>query len=268
MPEEGVPLMPKEHVLSRKEIARMARLFVKNGVRKVRLTGGEPTIRRDLVEIVCESTVTLQTVRADRDTTADISKLGVDSIGITSNAIALKRKLPALVEAGLTHLNISLDTLDPFKYELMTRRRGWETVKETIAAAERYEGLKVKINCVVIRGLNDLEVPDFVELTRLRNITVRFIEYMPFEDNRWSTAKLVPATELIDRTRQRFGTLEKLLDPASDTTRTWRVPGHRGTFGMISSMTDHFCGGCSRLRVGADGGMKVGTNTLAIEYDF
>lgn len=107
MPEEGAPLSPKENLLSTEEIVRIASLFVANGVRKIRLTGGEPTIRKDLLDIVSR-----------------LSALGLDSLGMTSNGIALSRKLPDLVKAGLTGLNVSLDTLDPHKFELMTRRRG------------------------------------------------------------------------------------------------------------------------------------------------
>ena len=170
MPEHGVPLLPSEHRLTADEIDRVARVFVRNGIRKIRLTGGEPTIRPDLVEIVERISMNRQA--------------GLTSLGLTSNGIALKRKLPALVNAGLSHLNLSLDTLDPFKYELMTRRRGFERVVESLELAQSLKprGLRqTKINVVVIRGVNDQEVVDFVNLTRDMDITVRFIEYMPFE---------------------------------------------------------------------------------------
>ncbi|GAA5975395.1 hypothetical protein JCM10908_005148 [Rhodotorula pacifica] len=244
MPEQGVPLMPNENRLTVDEIDRVARVFVRHGVRKIRLTGGEPTVRRDLVEIVERLNTNSQ----------------LESLGLTSNGIALKRKLPALVAAGLTHLNLSLDTLDPFKYELMTRRRGFERVLESLELAQKLKerGLRqTKINMVVIRGVNDHEVPDFVQLTRDQDITVRFIEYMPFEDNRWSTQKLVPSSTLLSHLETLHPNLLKLRDATSDTTRAYAVPGWRGSFGFISSMTDHFCGTCSRLRIGADGGVKV-----------
>lgn len=158
------------------ELLRVARTMVRNGVKKVRLTGGEPTLRKDVVEVVRG----LQ----------ELADEGLESIGMTSNGIALRRKLPTLVDAGLTSLNLSLDTLDPFKFELITRRRGHETV---MAALETALGLirprgsttpgldSVKLNAVVIRGVNDGEILDFVELTRDKNVEVRFIEYMPFE---------------------------------------------------------------------------------------
>ncbi|BGP46974.1 hypothetical protein JCM10450v2_002826 [Rhodotorula kratochvilovae] len=244
MPEQGVPLLPKDHLLTTDEVDRIARVFVHHGVTKIRLTGGEPTIRRDIIDVV-----------------ERLGRLPLTSLGMTSNGIALKRKLPALVAAGLTHLNLSLDTLDPLKYELMTRRRGFDAVMDALEVAKglKSQGLRTKLNVVVIRGLNDMEVPQFVELTRDSDITVRFIEYMPFEDNRWSTAKLVPSSSLLATLQSLHAStgISKLADPLSDTTRAYRVPGWKGNFGFISSMTDHFCGGCSRLRVGADGGVKV-----------
>ncbi|KAK4050943.1 hypothetical protein OIO90_004919 [Microbotryomycetes sp. JL221] len=245
MPEQGVPLMPKEHHLTTDEIERVAKMFVAHGVSKIRLTGGEPTVRKDLVDVV-----------------GRLGRLPLASLGMTSNGIALKRKLPALVEAGLTHLNISLDTLDPFKYELMTRRRGFQAVMDSVdlaleLRAARRQLLKVKLNVVVINGVNDKEVASFVEMTRDKDLTIRFIEYMPFEDNKWSTSKLVPSSELVKRLEAVHPQLEKLMDPKGDTTRSYRVPGYKGTIGFISSMSNHFCGECSRLRVGADGGVKV-----------
>ncbi|GAA5881376.1 hypothetical protein JCM3774_002538 [Rhodotorula dairenensis] len=244
MPEHGVPLLPNDARLSVDEIDRVARVFVQHGVRKIRLTGGEPTVRPDLVDIVRRLARNPQ----------------LESLGITSNGIALKRKLGPLVDAGLTHLNLSLDTLDPFKYELMTRRRGFDRVLEALDLAQslKPKGLRqTKLNVVVIRGVNDHEVPDFVNLTRDSDITVRFIEYMPFEDNRWSTQKLVPSASLLAHLETLHPKLVKLRDAESDTTRAYAVPGYKGSFGFISSMTDHFCGSCSRLRIGADGGVKV-----------
>lgn len=199
MPEQGVPLLPKDHLLTTDEIERLAKMFVDAGVKKIRLTGGEPTVRKDVVDVVGACIPPSSSQCAHHSLPARLGKLGLSSLGMTSNGIALKRKLPDLVAAGLTHLNISLDTLDTFQYELITRRRGFERVMEALELAEQFPSLTVKINCVVIRGrlavaasirlsltcalsgLNDHEVPAFVELTRNRKIIVRFIEYMPFE---------------------------------------------------------------------------------------
>lgn len=184
---------------------------------------------------------------------------------MTSNGIALSRKLPGLLQAGLTSLNISLDTLDEHKFELMTRRRGHTTVLGAIHQASTLlsnetRGLhSLKVNVVVIGNVNDAEVPAFVELTRHLPIAVRFIEYMPFSDNRWTDSKLVPSASLLDRIRASHpsSALQPIKPKLSDTTREYRIDGFKGTFGFISSMTDHFCAGCSRLRITATGGMKV-----------
>jgi len=182
MPSEGIDLTPNQKLLTSEEIIRVARLFVTQGVTKIRLTGGEPTVRKDCVELVEE----LGKLRGS----------GLKEIAMTSNGIALWRKLDRMVEGGLTHLNLSLDTLDPFKYQIITRRMGmrpllifriWmlilglEMVLKTIDRALELGISPVKLNCVVIKNLNDIEVLDFVELTRDKPIEVRFIEFMPFD---------------------------------------------------------------------------------------
>jgi cyclic pyranopterin phosphate synthase len=124
-----------------------------------------------------------------------------------------------------------------------------------------------------VTGLNDLEVPDFVELSKKENLAIRFIEYMPFEKNRWSTQKLVSSSDLLSRVESHYSAfdtpIDKVQDSPSDTTRAYRVRGYEGTFGFISSMTNHFCGTCSRLRVGADGGVKVSpSEILSINFSY
>lgn len=163
MPAEGVELAPKEDMLTTDEIVRLASLFVRNGTTKIRLTGGEPTLRPDLVPLL--------------ERLGALKPLGLRRIGMTSNGLALRRKLPDLVRAGLTDLNISLDTLDEHKFELMTRRRGHGHVMATLdAALDVLPVGSVKLNVVVIRGLNDDEAPSFAALARDRPVTVRFIE--------------------------------------------------------------------------------------------
>ena len=261
MPSEGAPLSPKEHLLSTDEIIRLASIFVeRGGVRKIRLTGGEPTIRRDLAEVISRLA----------------ALTGVESIGMTSNGIALGRKLKELVDSGLTGLNISLDTLDEHKFELMTRRRGHSAVLSAIKQAadllppaadpSKPHLHSLKLNVVIISALNSDEVTQFVELTRELPISVRFIEYMPFDGNRWSTQKLVPSADLLARISANYPAteLEAVQPGVSDTARIYRIKGYKGSFGFISSMTDHFCSGCSRLRIAADGRMKVGFCTREV----
>lgn len=169
MPLEGVPLTPKQELLSSQEVDRLASLFVQQGVNKIRLTGGEPTVRKDLPEIVASL--------------SNLRQKGLKQIGMTTNGLTLSRHLPHLIASGLTHLNVSLDTLDPFKFELMTRTpaQGIEKVLKGIEAALALGVPEVKINVVVIRGLNDQkDVLDFVDWASDKRMTVRFIEVSAF----------------------------------------------------------------------------------------
>lgn len=243
MPEDGVELQPEEKLLSTDEIVRLARTFVQEGVTKIRLTGGEPTVRRDIVDLVTRL--------------GQLRQYGLRELAMTSNGIALKRKLPILVKAGLTHLNLSLDTLDPWRYQLMARRKGLNAVLETIDLAIELGVQPLKINCVVIKGLNDSEIIDFVEFTRTRPVEVRFIEYMPFDGNRWHKDKMVSYKDMLTRIHSEFPTFSKVDDHKNDTSKGWQVPGHVGKVGFITSMTNHFCGSCNRLRVTSDGNLKV-----------
>lgn len=169
----------------------------------------------------------------------------------------------------------SLDTLDPFKFEFMTRRRGHDAVLRTLDLALQSTALQsVKLNVVVIKGLNDAEIVDFVEMTKDKAMSVRFIEFMPFSGmsavtqssqyendriigNKWDKQKMVSSDELLRRLSSHYGHVERVSDEANDTARTWKIPGYRGTFGFISSMSDHFCSTCNRLRITADGQIKV-----------
>lgn len=243
MPEEGVELQPSNQMLTSDEIVRVAKTFVAQGVTKIRLTGGEPTVRPDILSLV--------------ERLGALQPLGLKQLAMTSNGIALKRKLPALIAAGLTHLNLSLDTLDPFQFQLITRRKGLQTVLDTIEIALKLRMQPLKINCVIIRGVNDSELCDFVGFTKDRNVEVRFIEYMPFDGNKWNKQKLVSYIEMLDVIRARFPEFRKLADSENDTSKAWHVPGHAGRIGFITSMTNHFCDSCNRLRVTSDGNLKV-----------
>ncbi|KAJ7040338.1 molybdenum cofactor biosynthesis prote [Mycena alexandri] len=242
MPSEGIELSPSENILTNEEILRLAGLFVRSGVTKIRLTGGEPTVRKGISEII-----------------AGINELrpyGLKSIGMTSNGLSLHRRLPELIANGLTHLNLSLDTLDEFRFEIMTRRRGLHAVLRTLDAALASLPF-VKLNVVVVKGLNDSEVLDFVEMTKDKPISVRFIEFMPFTGNKWDVKKMVPSSELLRVISDRHSDVVRAPDELNDTARTWKIPGYVGNFGFISSMSDHFCATCNRLRITADGQIKV-----------
>ncbi|XP_012427670.5 molybdenum cofactor biosynthesis protein 1 isoform X2 [Taeniopygia guttata] len=241
MPEEGVQLTPKSELLTAQEIITLARLFVKEGVDKIRLTGGEPLIRPDVVDIVGE-----------------LYKLeGLKTIAVTTNGINLTRLLPRLKEAGLNAINISLDTLVPAKFEFIVRRKGFHKVMEGIHKATELGYHPVKVNCVVMRGFNEDEVLDFVDFTKDLPLDVRFIEYMPFDGNKWNFKKMVSYKEMLDTIKQRWPELEKLPCETSSTAKSYKVPHFQGQISFITSMSEHFCGSCNRLRITADGNLKV-----------
>ncbi|CAO3583785.1 unnamed protein product [Absidia cylindrospora] len=244
MPEEGVPLTQSQQLLTTDEILTLAELFVRQGVTKIRLTGGEPTVRPDITKII--------------QGIGQLKSEGLQSLGMTTNGVALKRKLPDFYDAGLDSLNVSLDTLDPAMFQIMTRRKGFDKVMGALDEAIKLGFPNVKINCVIMRGVNDDQVLDFVTLTKTMPVRVRFIEYMPFDGNRWKKEKLVPYLELVERIETSFGTrMMKCKDDAHDTTKYYQLPGHVGTVGFITSMTDHFCHTCNRIRITADGNIKV-----------
>jgi len=154
-------------------------------------------------------------------------------------------------------VNLSLDSLVPSKFELITRRHGHERVLACLQAVLDSGFPSVKLNCVVTRGVNDDELLDFVALTRERPVNVRFIEYMPFDGNAWSSRKMVSYAEMLDRVRAAHPGLERERDAASEVAKNYRLPGHVGSVSFITSMSSHFCGGCNRLRLMADGALKV-----------
>lgn len=247
MPEEGVPLSPDRELLTTPEIVLLSSVFVSQGVSKIRLTGGEPTVRRDILPLMRQI--------------GELRQHGLKEICITTNGISLHRKLDSMVESGLTGVNLSLDTLDPWQFQIMTRRKGYDAVQKSIDRILEMNrlgaGIKLKINCVVMRGVNDREVLPFVDLTQEKDIEVRFIEYMPFDGNKWSKNKMFSYQEMLDLIRTKYPTLQKVQDHKNDTSKTWHIPGFAGKIGFITSMTHNFCGTCNRLRITGDGNLKV-----------
>ncbi|XP_059838782.1 molybdenum cofactor biosynthesis protein 1 isoform X1 [Hypanus sabinus] len=241
MPEDGVKLTPRSQLLTTEEIITLAQLFVSEGVDKIRLTGGEPLIRPDVVEIV-----------------GRLRQLeNLKTLAVTTNGINLTKLLPRLKEAGLNLLNISLDTLVPAKFEFIARRKGFHKVIEGINKAIDLGYNPVKVNCVVMRGLNDDELLDFVDLTATKPLDVRFIEYMPFDGNKWNFKKMVSYQEMLSTIKQKWPELQKLPLEDSGTAKAYKVPDFQGQIGFITSMSEHFCGSCNRLRLTADGSLKV-----------
>lgn len=226
----------------------LAELFVREGVNKIRLTGGEPTVRKDFVPLMQE----LGAMRAH----------GLRDLCITSNGLVLRNKLEKMAESGLTGVNLSLDTLEPGMFEIMTRRKGFDKVMATmhriLEMNQHGAGIKLKINVVVMRNINESEILPFVELGREKDLEVRFIEYMPFDGNRWAREKMVSYEEMLTRIRHRYPALAKVPDASeNETSKTWQVPGFQGRIGFITSMSENFCGTCNRLRITSDGSLKV-----------
>lgn len=234
-------------MLTTPEIFYLSSLFVSQGVTKIRLTGGEPTVRRDIVPLMQQI--------------GSLRPKGLRELALTTNGISLHRKLDAMVEAGLTGVNLSLDTLDPFQFQIMTRRKGFDAVMKSIDRILEMNKLganvKLKVNCVVMRGLNEREILPFVEMGREKDIEVRFIEYMPFGGNKWSENKMISFQEMLDIIRTKYPRLRPVPGHKNDTSKTYEVPGFVGKVGFITSMTNDFCGTCNRLRITSDGNLKV-----------
>jgi cyclic pyranopterin phosphate synthase len=218
------------------EIEAIAKIFVAQGVKKIRLTGGEPLVRKDAAEII-----------------ERLSKLDV-KLTITTNGTRLHEFLDVIKNAGITSLNISLDTLQKDRFMLMTKRDHFEKVRNNIDLMIQ-EGIHVKVNAVVMKGLNDDEINDFIDWTKHQPVHIRFIEFMPFSGNRWDSANVMTWQEILSRVSDTYDVLP-LDREKHDTAKKYIVPGHQGTFAVISTMSAPFCGDCNRMRLTADGKMK------------
>jgi GTP 3',8-cyclase len=241
MPEEGVPLLPRGELLTFEEIERLARLFVKLGVSKIRLTGGEPLVRRGIADLVMRI--------------GALKFEGLRRLAMTSNALLLEPLIPALKTAGLDAVNLSLDTLRPDRFKAITLREGCaETISAIRAAAAAFE--KVKVNAVVMAGVNDDELVDLARaFARDQPIEVRYIEYMPFEGNHWGRdLRMVPAAQIRARLAEKLELTPLGLDETAQVYEV-REDGRKwpGRVGIISSMSEPFCASCNRTRLTADG---------------
>jgi len=236
MPEDQ-QFLRREELMTRAEIAHIAQLFVqRHGITKIRLTGGEPLLRPDVVDII-----------------RDLHALGV-KLGITTNAVSLHKHIDALLQAGLRSLNVSLDTFDADRFKRIARRDLYTQVWNNIQAAYD-KGMRIKLNVVVMRGVNDDEILRFVELTQHRAMHVRFIEFMPFAGNHWGRERVYTYAEMLGHIGS-VHSYEKLSDDVHSTAKAYRVPGWLGTFAVISTVTEPFCGNCDRLRLTAEGKMR------------
>ena len=236
MPEEDYEFTPASRLMQSHEIETLTKIFVDLGVTKIRLTGGEPLVRKDAKEIILA-----------------LSKLPV-KLTLTTNATRLRDFSDTLERAGIRSLNISLDTLQPDKFQLITRRDQFKQVYDNIRLMIQ-KGFHVKVNMVVMKGLNENEINDFVEWTRYEPVHVRFIEFMPFTGNRWTSNKVFSFHEMLELIESKYEII-KLQDEKHDTAKGFQVLGHKGTFAVISTMSENFCGTCNRMRLTADGKLK------------
>ncbi|MGM9478990.1 GTP 3',8-cyclase MoaA [Pedobacter sp. GSP4] len=236
MPEEEYDFTPASRLMQTDEIIKLAEIFVANGVKKIRLTGGEPLVRKDAAAIITA-----------------LGKLPVE-LAITTNGTRIAEMLPVLKEAGIRAINISLDTLQPEKFFMITRRDVFHQVRSNIELLLQHK-IEVKINMVVMKGLNDNEINDFIAWTKPNPVQIRFIEFMPFSGNRWTSNKMFSLDEILAVAAQKF-TVLPVKGAAHDTAKKFMIPGHEGSFAIISTMTNPFCDTCNRMRLTADGKLK------------
>ena len=239
MPADGIELSPKASLMTADEIFSIAQTFVQNGVDKIRLTGGEPLLRKDFPEIASK-----------------LAALDV-ALSITTNGILIDRHIDTLKLYGITKINLSLDTLISSKFHSITLRNQFEKVVGNLHLLLNND-FKVKVNVVLMKGFNENEIVDFVKLTQYLPLSVRFIEFMPFAGNEWDRSKMISQNEILSELEKNFPSkeIEKLEDEKNFTARTYRIKDFQGDFGIISSITNPFCDGCNRIRLTANGKIK------------
>ena len=228
-------------ILSWPELNRLAGIYHGLGIRKIRVTGGEPLVRPGVEDFI-----------------SHLRRLGVEDISMTTNGHLLAERCRSLIAAGITRFNISLDSLDPAKFARITRTKSFSSVMRGIEAVQASAVTPAKINAVLVRGINDDEVEGFAVFARERGVIMRFIEFMPLDaDRHWTREVVVPAAEIYDRIHAKWP-LEEIPRHYSETARKYRfVDGTPGEIGLIAPVTQPFCGHCSRIRLTADGKIRT-----------
>jgi len=239
MPIDGVALMPAKQLMTATELFEIAQLFVHEGVHKIRLTGGEPLVRKDFPEILQQ-----------------LASLPV-SLSLTTNGVSIDRHIDLLIACNVHTVNLSLDTLNAVKFKKITFRDYFDKVYSNIFKLLA-AGIHVKINVVLMKGVNDDEIIDFINFTKLYPIDVRFIEFMPFDGNNWNREKTVSLQDILDKLDTAFAKakLIRLSDAPNDTAKNYKIADYVGKFGVISTVTNPFCDTCNRLRLTANGQLK------------
>lgn len=236
MPNEDIKVTPSSKLMQVDEIAFVANTFVKLGVTKIRLTGGEPLVRKDAKEII-----------------ERLSVLPVE-LTISTNAVLIDEYLETLKQSTIKSVNVSLDTLNADEFLSITKRNTFAKIMENIHLL-LLNNFKVKINVVVMKGINEHVILDFVQFAKDYPIEIRFIEFMPFQGNDWKKESVLSYAEMLNAIKSKYNVL-KITDAPNDTTKKYRIDGYKGTFAFISTITAPFCGNCNRLRLTADGKIK------------
>ncbi len=241
MPEEGINFVKKDQLLSYEEILRLSRLLVANGIKKIRITGGEPFIRADIMGFL-EQLVDIE---------------GLEKVSITTNGVVLKNHLNELKHLGIQDINLSLDTFDHNTFKKITRRDDFEKVRDSLFALID-NGFNVKVNAVVMEGLNEQDIIPLSRLSINLPIKMRFIEEMPFNGQfrevkklTWNTARILEEIKTV------FPSIEKFHTLKTSTSENYKIPGAKGLIGLIAAYTRTFCGSCNRIRVNATGDFRT-----------
>lgn len=240
MPAEGIKVKPKNEILTFEEIERLARIFADLGIKKIRITGGEPLVRNGLEKLLQQ----LGRISA------------VETLAITTNAVLLADKAQAIRDAGVSAINISLDSLRADRFQEITLRNDFHKVMSAIERVVQVGFPSVKLNAVIMGGRNDDEILDFVDFVKDKGINVRFIEFMPFPENSWNVNGVVSYAAMRARIEEKYE-LRPIDGKPGDVAKDFHIVGHSGTVSFITSMTDSFCSSCNRLRLTADGSLKT-----------
>jgi molybdenum cofactor biosynthesis protein A len=241
MPEEGMKYLPKKELLTFEEIERIVTLLAQMGITKIRLTGGEPFVRTDLMELISRIT----------------SINGIYDVHITTNGILTAPHVKELKAMGIASVNLSMDTLDAARFKMITRRDEFAKTWHTLQLLLENE-IPVKLNAVVMENKNTDDITPMVELTRRQNISVRFIEEMPFNGEGSHYPKLIwTHKKILEHIRSAFPSIKKIADPANATADHYQVPGFKGDVGIIAAFSRTFCGSCNRIRITAQGTLKT-----------
>lgn len=240
MPEKGIEFVPREELLTYEELQYLSEIFCKLGIDKIRITGGEPFVRKDMIPFLRR----LRNIN------------GLEKLTITSNGTILQKYINELKEIGIDSINISLDSLDRERFHMITRRDKFDNVYSGIFKLLD-EGFKIKINCVIMEDKNEEDMIPFVELTKNNPISVRFLEEMPFNGGQSFDSIKWNYMEIYNHIRDHYPNIEKIPGDATSTSVNYRIPGFKGTFGIIASFSRTFCGSCNRIRLSAIGDLRT-----------